>query len=102
MQFGFGETKRRLRGVLVAGFDRALDVFDEGAHAAQPGTVGRGAFFGLPKTFFGGFVMRHMPSEANGSAAYIGVTGRPSTGCRPIRREIGGFAQRFLKAGLRL
>lgn len=44
--------KRGLRGFFIARADRALDLFYESPDAALPGTVDRGAFFGLANAFF--------------------------------------------------
>src|SRR4029077_8603827 len=59
MQFGLGELEGRLGHHLVACLYRGLDLLDEGAPPAQPGTVDHRPLFGLAKPFFGGFMMWH-------------------------------------------
>ena len=66
MHFRLRDTERGLCRGLIAGRDRALDILDEGAHPAEPRTVDCGPFLGLPKTFFGRFMVRHGLSSATG------------------------------------
>src|SRR5689334_23704158 len=66
MQLGLRNIEGGLCRRLVARLDRALDILDEGAHAAQSRAVGRGALLGLPKTLLGGFVVRHWLSSKAG------------------------------------
>ena len=68
MHLRLRDLERGLRGGLVAGLDRRLDLLDEGAHPAQPRAVGRGAFLGLAKPFLGGSMMRHAASSGSGGA----------------------------------
>src|SRR5438105_10745 len=88
MQLGLRNIEGGLRRRLIACLDRALDILDECAHAAQTRTVDDGALLGLPKTLLGGFVVRHRLSSKGGSAAYIGAGRHASTAARPPPRPV--------------
>src|SRR2546427_13210601 len=79
MQFGLGKLESRLGSSLVAGFDRALDLLDEGAHAALPRTVHDRALLRLAQPFLGGFVMRHLARSKTGRAGLYRCQGGAST-----------------------
>jgi len=62
MQLRLGELKRRLSRLLIAGLDRGLDLFDEGAHPAHPGAIDRRSLLGLANALFRRFVGGHASS----------------------------------------
>src|SRR5205085_2309724 len=85
MQLGLRNIEGGLRRRLIACLDRALDILDECAHAAQTRTVDHGALLGLPKTLLGGFVVRHRLSSKAGVRLISARAGMRQL--RPINRR---------------
>src|SRR5271169_2398399 len=70
MQLRLGNLKSRLSRLLIAGLDRGLDLFDEGAHPAHPGPIDRRALLGLANALFRRFVGGHASSPKNEPVFY--------------------------------
>src|SRR5438067_5719504 len=103
MQLGLRNIEGGLRHRLIACLDRALDILDECAHAAQTRTVDDGALLSLPKTLLGGFVVRHRLSQKRECGLYrrgpACVNCGPSTAAAWLPLEISG-ARPFLKSAV--